>query len=51
MSAARNEANVQRAMEVWNAGDLKGDLELYDEVIRLHGRSPEPMDETAVRAL
>jgi steroid delta-isomerase-like uncharacterized protein len=49
MSAARNEANVQRATEAWNAGDLNGYLELYDEEIRLHGYSPEPMDKTAVR--
>jgi steroid delta-isomerase-like uncharacterized protein len=50
MSAERNEANVQRAKEAWNAGDLSGYLELYDEGIRLHGYGPEPMDKTAVRA-
>jgi hypothetical protein len=26
----------------WNAGDLDGYLELYDDAIRLHGYSPEP---------
>lgn len=33
----------------WNAGDLEGYLELYDEDIKLHGYSPEPMDKAAVR--
>jgi predicted ester cyclase len=33
----------------WNAGDLSGYLELYDETIRLHGYSPEPMDKAQVR--
>jgi predicted ester cyclase len=33
----------------WNAGDLDGYLALYDEGIRLHGYSPEPMDKTQVR--
>ena len=27
----------------WNAGDLDGYLSLYDEGIRLHGYSPEPI--------
>jgi predicted ester cyclase len=49
MSAERNEANVARAREAWNAGDLDGYLELYDEAIRLLGYSPEPMDKTAAR--
>jgi predicted ester cyclase len=34
----------------WNAGDLDGYLALYDEHIRLHGYSPEPMNKTEVRA-
>ena len=34
----------------WNAGDLDGYLRLYDETIRLHGYSPQPMDKDAVRA-
>ena len=33
----------------WNAGDLDGYLRLYDETIRLHGYSPEPMAKDAVR--
>jgi len=33
----------------WNAGDLDGYLELYDERIRLHGYSPEPMGKAEVR--
>ena len=33
----------------WNAGDLDGYLALYDEGIRLHGYSPEPMDKVQVR--
>ena len=32
-----------------NAGDLDGHLRLYDETIRLHGYSPQPMDKDAVR--
>ena len=33
----------------WNAGDLDGYLELYDDAIRLHGYSPEPMGKAEVR--
>jgi predicted ester cyclase len=33
----------------WNAGNLDGYLELYDERIRLHGYSPEPMGKTEAR--
>jgi predicted ester cyclase len=33
----------------WNAGDLDGYLELYDEAIRLHGYAPEPMGKAEVR--
>jgi steroid delta-isomerase-like uncharacterized protein len=50
MTAAENEANLKRALEGWNAGDLDQYLELYDESIRLHGYSPEPMDKAAVRS-
>jgi hypothetical protein len=39
----RQEA-LSAAYESWNAGDLDGCLSLYDEGIRLHGYSPEPMD-------
>ena len=44
-----NEANLQRAFEAWNARDLDGYLDLYDEGIRLHGYSPEPMGKSEVR--
>lgn len=37
------------AYESWNAGDLDGYLSLYDEGIRLHGYSPEPMNKVQVR--
>jgi predicted ester cyclase len=37
------------ALERWNAGDLDGYLALYDERIRLHGYSPEPMSKVEVR--
>ena len=49
MSARDNEAAFRRAIDRWNAGDLPGYLELYDEDIRLHGYSPQPMDKEAVR--
>ncbi len=50
MTAAANEANLQRAFDAWNARDLDGYLTLYDDSIRLHGYSPEPMDKSSVRA-
>jgi predicted ester cyclase len=37
------------AVDSWNAGDLDGYLELYDDRIRLHGYSPEPMGKDEVR--
>jgi steroid delta-isomerase-like uncharacterized protein len=40
---------LDAAVERWNAGDLDGYLELYDEGIRLHGFSPEPMGKADVR--
>ncbi len=49
MGAAENEANLQHAMDAWNAGDLDGYLRLYDDSIRLHGYGPEPLDKPAVR--
>ena len=49
-SASTVEAALLAAVARWNAADLDGYLELYDEDIRLHGYSPEPMDKTAVRA-
>jgi len=41
---------LSAALAHWNAGDLDGYLALYDERIRLHGYSPEPMSKTEVRA-
>ena len=43
-------AAVERARTAWNNGDLAGYLALYDDSIRLHGYSPEPMDKAAVKA-
>jgi predicted ester cyclase len=45
-----HETALLAAVARWNAGDLDGYLEIYDEDIRLHGYSPEPMDKAAVRA-
>ena len=41
-------ARVEKARQCWNAGDLPGYLSLYDERIKLHGYSPEPMNKAAV---
>jgi predicted ester cyclase len=46
--ATQQEA-LAAAQKSWNAGDLDGYLRLYDERIRLHGYSPEPMDKSQVR--
>jgi predicted ester cyclase len=43
-------AAVERARTAWNRGDLSAYLTLYDDSIRLHGYTPEPMDKAAVRA-
>jgi predicted ester cyclase len=40
---------LSAALERWNADDLDGYLALYDESIRLHGYSPEPMSKAEVR--
>ena len=48
MGTAREALSAAR--ESWNAGDLDGYLSLYDERIRLHGYSLEPMDKAEVRA-
>jgi steroid delta-isomerase-like uncharacterized protein len=50
MSFAANTAALQRAGGAWNVGDLGGYLELYDESIKLHGYSPEPMSKDEVRS-
>ena len=42
-------AAVERARHSWNKGDLAGYLALYDDSIRLHGYSPQPMDKAAVK--
>ena len=49
-AGSRNETALDRAVERWNAGDLEGYLKIYAEGIRLHGMSPEPLDEQGVRA-
>jgi predicted ester cyclase len=41
---------LSAAFDRWNAGDLDGYLALYDEGIRLHGYSLEPMSKAEVRA-
>src|SRR5215472_7876730 len=43
-------AQVERARQCWNNGDLDGYLALYDDAINLHGYSPEPMGKAAVKA-
>ena len=40
---------LNAAYESWNAGSLDDYLELYDEEIRLHGYSPNPMGKGEVR--
>ncbi len=37
------------AIDCWNAGDLDGYLELYDDSIALHGYSDKPMAKSEVR--
>jgi steroid delta-isomerase-like uncharacterized protein len=49
MSHEVNEAAVRRAADAWNADDLGGYLELYDDAIKLHGYTPEPMGKAEVR--
>jgi predicted ester cyclase len=46
---ATSQEALSAAVDSWNAGDLDGYLKLYDENIRLHGYSPEPMGKTEVR--
>jgi predicted ester cyclase len=41
-------ARVEAARRRWNAGDLPGYLSLYDDAIKLHGYTPEPMNKQAV---
>jgi hypothetical protein len=42
-------ARVDEARQRWNAGDLPGYLSLYDDAIKLHGYTPEPMSKAAVK--
>jgi len=49
MSLNENEAAARRAADAWNAGDLDGYLQLYDDDIRLHGYAPQPMGKREVR--
>lgn len=49
MSVESNVAALGKAIDAWNRGDLSSYLQLYDEGIRLHGYSPEPMDKASVR--
>jgi hypothetical protein len=44
----RHRSNLHRAIAGWNRGGLDEYLELYDNAVRLHGYSPEPMDKAAV---
>jgi predicted ester cyclase len=46
---ATPEQALRRAQERFNAGDLDGYLELYDDRIRLYGLGPEPLGAAAVR--
>ena len=39
---------LHRTIGCWNAGDLDGYLDLYDERVKLHGYSPEPLDKAGV---
>jgi predicted ester cyclase len=46
---ATPQQTLEAAYEGWNAGSLDRYLELYDDEIRLHGYSPEPMGKAEVR--
>src|SRR3977135_3447423 len=46
---ATPQQSLDAAFQSWNAANLDGYLELYDDEIRLHGYSPEPMGKTEVR--
>ena len=40
MSVTENKANLQRAVDSWNDGNLEGYLQLYDASVVLHGYPP-----------
>lgn len=42
-----NRTAFERAVERWNAGDLDGYLELYDDGLVFHGTPPRGKAETA----
>ena len=42
-------ALVEQARLRWNAGDLPGYLDLYDDSVMLYGVAPEPLDKQGVR--
>ena len=43
-----NMDKLNHAIGRWNAGDLDGYLDLYDDGIRLHGYTPQPMNKAEV---
>jgi steroid delta-isomerase-like uncharacterized protein len=47
---ATKRAAFDRAIDHWNAGNLDGYLELYDDGIALYGYSETPMDKPMVAA-
>lgn len=44
------QAALSAAHDRWNAGDLDGYLEIYDDAIQLHLGSEPPLDKAGVRA-
>jgi predicted ester cyclase len=42
------ESALRRAVESWNAGDLRSYLGLYAPGVRVHGYTPEPMGKAEV---
>jgi predicted ester cyclase len=46
---ATSQQALDAAYQSWNAGELDRHLALYDDGIRLHGYSPEPMSKAEVR--
>lgn len=46
-----NRATFDKAIDDWNAGDLDGYFELYDDAVQLHGFGPEPIGRAAARAM
>jgi hypothetical protein len=51
MGSEENDAALARAVEAWNAGDVDGYLELYDERIKLHAGTFDFPDKQAVGAM